>query len=698
MPKVSVIIPVYNVEKYIEECLDSLINQTLKDIEIICVDDGSTDNTVEILNRYRQQDSRISVYYQKNKYAGVARNTGMQYATGKYVIFLDSDDFFDETMLEKTYEEAERCQAEVVLFSAYYYNNNTKEATPAPWLFVKDRLPSTLPFSPADTDGVLLTAMSPAPWTKLFLREYIEKLDLKFMPLQNSNDVFFTYVAVSCASRITYVDECLVYYRTGMTTSLQSTKKKNPLCFLEAYHASYHELKARGALADVAKGLRTAIVDGCLYNYNSVDEDTKLVIANSFMSSMFTDMDLLSGDEEAEVNPPSFYRIKALIKGYEWLFKLESLKTREDAVCIKSSRIAYRPKVSVIMPCYNVENYVEESIRSITGQTLQEIELICVNDGATDSTLEILLKLAEEDPRISVLTQENAGLSFTRNQGVKAASGKYIYFMDSDDILEADALEVLYSTAEEKELDVVYFDGTSFFETEELKEANLSYLTYYLRKNDYSAVMPGIEMLYRMTRNHEYRESACLQFINRDYFINNDLWFIPGILHEDNAFTFKAMLSSERVSHVPRVFFNRRMRGNSIVTSQVRFMHAYGQFISYLHMMDFCNTKSFSREHQTAIANVLNNVIFNVRKKYSLLPPEEIEVLSIIPPVERRLFTTMVVDAQPEPIVPEQHARFVRYCMLMEKGLRSLRHSGIKATYELTARKIKRRFEKPDKQ
>ena len=94
-PKVSVIIPVYNVEDYLRQCLDSVINQTLKDIEIICVDDGSTDKSLEILHEYEKKDSRITVLTQKNQYAGVARNVGMSVATGKYFVFLDSDDFFE---------------------------------------------------------------------------------------------------------------------------------------------------------------------------------------------------------------------------------------------------------------------------------------------------------------------------------------------------------------------------------------------------------------------------------------------------------------------------------------------------------------------------------------------------------------------------------------------------------------------------
>ena len=107
MTKVSVIVPVYNAQQYLETCMDSICGQTLKELEILCVDDGSTDASYEILQNYAKKDSRIKLLSQKNQYAGVARNHGMKYARGKYMAFLDADDYFECDMLEKMYERAE---------------------------------------------------------------------------------------------------------------------------------------------------------------------------------------------------------------------------------------------------------------------------------------------------------------------------------------------------------------------------------------------------------------------------------------------------------------------------------------------------------------------------------------------------------------------------------------------------------------
>lgn len=116
MSEISVIMPVYNVEKYLKQCLDSICNQTFRDIEIICVDDGSTDSSPDILKQYAEKDSRIKVITQENRGLGGARNTGFKYATGNYVYFIDSDDYLDLNALEKLHDNAVSNQSDIVLF------------------------------------------------------------------------------------------------------------------------------------------------------------------------------------------------------------------------------------------------------------------------------------------------------------------------------------------------------------------------------------------------------------------------------------------------------------------------------------------------------------------------------------------------------------------------------------------------------
>ena len=124
-PLVSVIIPVYNVEKYLHQCLNSLITQTLKDIEIICVDDGSTDSSWRILQEFAQKDNRVIIHQQHNLHAGVARNNGLKIAKADYVMFLDSDDFFESNMLEDLYNQIIKEGSDAAICGFYNYDNKT---------------------------------------------------------------------------------------------------------------------------------------------------------------------------------------------------------------------------------------------------------------------------------------------------------------------------------------------------------------------------------------------------------------------------------------------------------------------------------------------------------------------------------------------------------------------------------------------
>ena len=117
MPKFSVILPVYNVEKYLRECLESLVNQTLKDIEFICVNDGSTDSSLDILNEYAKKDSRFVIINQHNQGQGVARNNALAVAKGEYVAFVDPDDWVETNMFEELYLKFKETNVDVIQFN-----------------------------------------------------------------------------------------------------------------------------------------------------------------------------------------------------------------------------------------------------------------------------------------------------------------------------------------------------------------------------------------------------------------------------------------------------------------------------------------------------------------------------------------------------------------------------------------------------
>lgn len=268
-----------------------------------------------------------------------------------------------------------------------------------------------------------------------------------------------------------------------------------------------------------------------------------------------------------------------------------------------------RPKVSVIIPVYNTEDYLEEAVRSIMNQTLKEIEIIIIDDGSIDNSLSIIEELSNEDSRISCYTQENSGLSQTRNRGIELAFGEFIYFMDSDDILALNALELCYSQAKRKELDFVFFDGITFSD-ERIVASDTTYKRTYIF--DEEIVYNGIDMLNRMLENYIYRASACMIFINYDFLVKHNLNFYPGIIHEDELFTSQLYLFACRVSCVKKDFYSRRIRTGSIMSTMysIRNIEDYLTVINELKLLAH-KEKRFKPTIEKTISYILNPAIYN---------------------------------------------------------------------------------------
>lgn len=292
-PFVSVIMPVYNVEEFIEQGMDTLLNQTLRNIEIIVVDDGSTDRSLEILNAYAAKDSRVRVFTQKNQFAGAARNLGLSHARGEYVIFLDSDDFFARSLCEDAYFAGKVHNADVVLFGAKHYNNATAQYKEAKWLLNGYLAPEKQPFNYKDCPDVLYRISTPAPWTKLFRREFVQTAGLQFQQIQNANDLFFTYSALAMAERIVTLDKPLVYYRVGLVTNLQSTKKKYPFCFYDAYRAWHDKLVELDALDTLRQSYVNVALSGCLHNLRTnSDPEVKEQVFNKLKNEVLDRLEI----------------------------------------------------------------------------------------------------------------------------------------------------------------------------------------------------------------------------------------------------------------------------------------------------------------------------------------------------------------------------------------------------------------------
>ena len=234
------------------------------------------------------------------------------------------------------------------------------------------------------------------------------------------------------------------------------------------------------------------------------------------------------------------------------------------------------PKVSVIIPVDNTENYVEKAVKSIMDQTLKNIEIIIINDGSTDNSLSVIQKLAYEDDRIQVYSKENQGPSTTRNQGISIAKGKYLYFMDSDDYLEPETLESCFFKCEKNALDFIFFDADILN-----KEANFDIHINYQRKDctNPDILYDGVQLFTLLVENSKYSPSPCLNLINTKFLNEINLRFLPGIIHEDQLFITLLYLQAKRIMCIHEDFFKRRLRCDSIMTSKFSLKNMDSYFI-----------------------------------------------------------------------------------------------------------------------
>lgn len=212
--KVSVVIPVYNVEKYLEKCLDTIINQTLKEIEIICVNDGSTDNSINILKKYGIKDNRIQIVSQENKGSSAGRNTGIEHSNGEYIIFIDSDDWIELNTLEELYNYANQLNLDILMFKLVFFNQDTLEKSQnqfSSFEVINSSFDGKV-FNYKDVLDVLFK-ISHSPF-KLHKASFLKDNDIKFIEGLNYEDVVFFFQTFLNAKRISILRRPFYYYRT----------------------------------------------------------------------------------------------------------------------------------------------------------------------------------------------------------------------------------------------------------------------------------------------------------------------------------------------------------------------------------------------------------------------------------------------------------------------------------------------------
>lgn len=224
-------------------------------------------------------------------------------------------------------------------------------------------------------------------------------------------------------------------------------------------------------------------------------------------------------------------------------------------------------KTSVIIPVYNTSSYLEECIDSVFNQTQKEIEVIVINDGSTDDSADVLLRLQKKYPRLIIIPQENHGQGYARNVGIEKARGEYIYFLDSDDYILEDTLESCYQCASENKLDIVVFDAYVFEDSIERKPIEPNNCDRHEIIKERKEVFSGIFFLQEYYRK-SYIPTPWSLYCSAAWIKREKIDFLKGVYLEDNEFYCKAMLLADRVMYVPKMFYQYRCREDSTTGSE----------------------------------------------------------------------------------------------------------------------------------
>ena len=531
MHKVSVIIPVYNVEKYLPECLDSVLNQTYKNLEIICVNDCSPDNCDKILASYAAKDSRIKIINnKKNGGYSAARNTGLSEASGKYVYFIDSDDWIDSSYIEELVQKLEEKNVDIVL-----NNNIVEEFENISKDYIWERYLIKNPEGEICSSAEAINKTPCMVWCHLYKRDLLIKNKLKFPLGYIFEDEYFNYVTNMNTDNV-FVYYVAQYHDRHDKTSFIANLKNRTLPSLKIWHL----------VCDYIMGNNINLYPIKMFVPSTV---AKIIDENEFQNvkKYITKIQDIYLKQKHLYNDYERFFIRNVIESSD--FTEYKKKIGSDAALTYKTRYKIQRekniKISIIIPVYNVAMFLPKCLDSVCTQTLRDIEIICINDCSSDNSLDILKIYQKYDNRIKIIDfKENKGVAATRNTGIEAAKGKYIGFVDSDDWIDPDFYEKLYNKVIENNADLVVGN------IKRVQKGKASEIDNYAQKTKENKV--------------NFNGWFYLGLYNKQLLKNNNICFTERLIYgEDRVFPILAAYYANKVETVCDSFYYYHIRDNS---------------------------------------------------------------------------------------------------------------------------------------
>jgi len=592
MTAISIITIVKNNEALLRRAANSVLEQDFPNLEYIIVNDGSTDNTATIIDELAVRDTRVKpVHQEKNVGRARARNAGLNKAIGKYVFFLDSDDYLPATALGDLHKVAEEEEADIVYGAIKAFDKDAgewKETHYRNGLITCDRRKVRL-------EDHLPLLHNNSVINCLYRNAFIKDRQLCFSTeRKNGEDVAFAFYSAFHASSISLAPQIVSYYYSlGNFLDTANESKlidaRDNILETHRYAIQYgsqaikDEMYRKCAIfgSELARAEKVYGSGVALRNYipglYPLFENTptevfeKLPKYSKTFSMAMTKGDFalayetwlkrtsktkmvqknkpITADFGFNPNGPEVptiaeeaNRFQRLAREFAEAGNSASWKIAAPLIKFKTRTHILKPKVSVIIPIYNMEQWLGDCLESVVNQTLVDIEIICVNDCSPDGSSAIVERYAKSDKRIKLIhRKENGGLAATRNSGIEVAEGEYLFFLDADDMLfDNSSLTHLYNIAYEYDADEVI--GATYKWHEESNEIYLDNHTSYLKCELRNVTLK---------RHPEIRNNiiACNKLIKQDFLARNWILYFQHRLRrfEDNPFSWKAHVLAQKI-------------------------------------------------------------------------------------------------------------------------------------------------------
>jgi glycosyltransferase involved in cell wall biosynthesis len=625
------------------------VNQTYSDLQIICINDGSTDNCPVILDEYAQKDERLTVIHQQNTGQGIAKFNAFPLIRGKYTMTVDADDWIDLDTVEKCVRTAQEKDADVVVFTFDRREedgtkNDAETASCLQWQFAVTVNEEGIA---KDKSEIIMTHTFSG---KLFLTELL--LTNFTRPGERmAEDCVTLWQVIPAAQRIVFLPDHLYHYRI-VGSSCCNTQGRHHLGSLNNCRIIYEELMKRGQYqayrdcflrfllsaisgnfyrtldedryeflrqfralltSEMKDFYRTAALIGehrywlkkykILENDDAVfDKHIKIALAEDDLCEIEEKIRKLKGKREPvkikTILVDTARRISRRIFGVgtvgtfilrvrqflgkikeRWIYSSSDERTAHerslDNLCVGGQATpkpqwSFNPSteganagaegadennklISVVIPVYNVEKYLRECLDSVIHQTYRNLQIISVNDGSTDDSLAILKEYAMKDNRIEIIDKENGGLSSARNAAYPHIKGKYTLFIDSDDWIDPQLCEKVYTKAESEQADITVF----FYQTEdEQGSLRADWMWHTISQETKTTVADKSQILHS--------PSVCCKLWRTGFLQTNNIYCPNGLSTEDVAFTWKAVVLASKIAVVQEPFYHYRQNPVSL--------------------------------------------------------------------------------------------------------------------------------------